>query len=105
MILGAVGATIAGFSFPSLPAAIHLPFAILAGAAFGAAWGFVPGVLKARTGAHEVITSMMLNYVGLNLLTWLLTTELVQAPPRDQAISKTVVEAARLPHIAGPSSG
>jgi len=103
MILGAVGATIAGFSFPSLPAAIHLPFAILAGAAFGAAWGFVPGVLKARTGAHEVITSMMLNYVGLNLLTWLLTTELVQAPPRDQAISRTVVAAARLPHIAGPS--
>ncbi len=44
---------------------------------------------------------MMLNYVGLNLLTWLLTTPLVQAPPRDQAISKTVVAAARLPHIGG----
>jgi ABC-type uncharacterized transport system permease subunit len=103
MVLGAIGATIAGFLFPSLPAAIHLPFAILTGAAFGAAWGFVPGVLKARTGAHEVITSMMLNYVGMNLLTWLLTTEFVQAPPRDQAISKFVVEAGRLPRIAGPS--
>ena len=103
LILGAVGATIGGFSFPGLPAVIHLPLAILAGAAFGAAWGFIPGVLKARTGAHEVITSMMLNYVGLNLLTWLLTTELVQAPPRDQAVSKTVVAAARLPHLAGAS--
>ncbi len=103
MIMGAVGATIAGFSFPQLPAVIHLPFALLAGAAFGAAWGFVPGVLKARTGAHEVITSMMLNYVGLNLLTWLLTTGLVQAPPRNQAISKVVVEAARLPSLTGTS--
>lgn len=103
LILGAIGATIAGFSFPSLPAAIHIPLAILAGAAFGAAWGFVPGVLKARTGAHEVITSMMLNYVGLNLLTWLLTTSLVQAPPRNQAISKVVVAAARLPSLTGSS--
>ncbi len=103
LVLGAIGATIAGFSFPSLPAVIHVPLAILSGAAFGAAWGFIPGVLKARTGAHEVITSMMLNYVGMNLLTWLLTTGLVQAPPRNQAISKVVVAAARLPSITGSS--
>ena len=101
VILGAAGAVLAGFSFPALPVAVHLPLAIIAGAAFGAAWGFIPGFLKARTGAHEVITSMMLNYVGLNLLTYLLQTEIYQAPPRVQAISKTVVEAARLPHIAG----
>jgi len=103
VILGAAGATLAGFAFPSLPAALHLPLALLVGAAFGAAWGFIPGILKAKTGAHEVITSMMLNYVGLNLLTWLLTTELYQAPPRIQSVSKTIVEAARLPHLAGPS--
>ena len=64
LILGAAGATLAGFAFPALPLALHLPFAILLGAAFGAAWGFIPGFLKARTGAHEVITSMMMNYVG-----------------------------------------
>jgi len=103
LILGAIGATLAGFSFPGLPAPIHFLFAIAAGAAFGAAWGFVPGILKARTGAHEVITSMMLNYVGLNLLTWMLTTELFQAPPRVEAISKTVVPGVRLPHLLGPS--
>ena len=103
LILGAAGAVLAGFLFPHLPAAIHLPLAIIAGAAFGAAWGFIPGFLKARTGAHEVITSMMLNYVGLNLLTFLLQTGLYQAPPRVQAISKTIAEGARLPHIAGPS--
>ena len=103
LILGAAGATLAGFSFPSLPAVFHLPFAIIVGAAFGAAWGFVPGILKARTGAHEVITSMMLNYVGLNLLTYLLTSGLYQAPPRVEAISKTIVSGARLPHLLGPS--
>jgi len=103
LILGAIGATLGGFLLPGLPAVIHVPLAILCGAALGAAWGFVPGVIKARTGAHEVITSMMLNYVGLNLLTWLLTTGLFQAPPRVEAISKTIVQGARLPHLAGPS--
>ncbi len=103
VILGAAGATLAGFALPNLPAALHLPLALLAGAAFGAAWGFIPGILKAKTGAHEVITSMMMNYVGLNLLTWLLTTELYQAPPRIQAVSKAVAAAARLPHLAGSS--
>ena len=103
LILGAIGATLAGFSFPGLPAPIHFLLAIAAGAAFGAAWGFVPGILKAKTGAHEVITSMMLNYVGLNFLTWLITTELFQAPPRVEAISKTVVPGVRLPHLLGPS--
>jgi len=103
LILGAAGATLGGFVFQGLPPIIHLPLAILAGAAFGAAWGFIPGILKARTGAHEVITSMMLNYVGLNLLTWLLTTELYQAPPRTQSISKIIANAAKLPHLAGPT--
>jgi ABC-type uncharacterized transport system permease subunit len=103
LILGAIGATFAGFLFPGLPPVLHVPFAVIAGAAFGAAWGFVPGYLKARTGAHEVITSMMLNYVGLNLLNWLLTVAAFQAPPRVEAISKTIVTGARLPHLLGPS--
>jgi general nucleoside transport system permease protein len=103
LILGALGATLAGFLVPGLPIYLHLPLAILFGAAFGAAWGFIPGILKARTGAHEVITSMMLNYVALNLLTFLLTTALFQAPPRYQPVSKSVAATARLPHLAGPS--
>jgi general nucleoside transport system permease protein len=103
LILGAIGATFGGFLFPGLPAVLHVTFAVVAGAVFGAAWGFVPGYLKARTGAHEVITSMMLNYVGLNLLNWLLTVAAFQAPPRVEAISKTIVPGARLPHVVGPS--
>jgi simple sugar transport system permease protein len=103
MILGAAGATLGGFLFPGMSAPLHIVFALLVGGAFGAAWGFIPGILKAKTGAHEVITSMMLNYVALNLLTYLLTSELYQAPPRVEAISKAVVPGARLPLLLGPS--
>jgi simple sugar transport system permease protein len=102
LILGAIGATWAGFSFSGLPIVLHLPLALLAGAVLGGAWAFVPGVLKARTGAHEVITTMMLNYVALNLLGWLLIQKQFCATnPCTNAISKTVRQSARLPHIAG----
>lgn len=100
-ILGASGAALAGFAFGGLPPIIHIPVAIVFGAAFGGAWGFVPGYLKARTGAHEVITSMMLNYVGLNFLAYILKTALYQAPPRNQTISKYIVDSAKLPQIFG----
>lgn len=102
LILGSIGATWAGFSFAGLPIVLHLPLALLAGAVAGGAWAFVPGILKARTGAHEVITSMMLNYVALNLLGWILIQkEFCATSPCNDAISKIVVQGARLPHIAG----
>ena len=102
LILGALGATWVGFSVKGLPIFLHLPLALLAGAVFGGAWAFIPGILKARTGAHEVITSMMLNYVALNLLGWILIqSEFCATNPCTDAISKIVVPGARLPHIAG----
>lgn len=101
-ILGATGAVLAGFAFTGLPPIIHIPIAIIFGAAFGAAWGFIPGILKARTGAHEVITSMMLNYVGLNFLAYILKTTLFQAPPRNQTISKYIAKSAELPPLFSP---
>ncbi|MFZ0216949.1 MAG: ABC transporter permease, partial [Candidatus Dormiibacterota bacterium] len=96
VVLGAVFATWAGYSAPWLPGILHVPLALACGALGGALWGFVPGILKARTGAHEVITSMMLNYVALNLLTFLLTAAFFQAPPRTIAISREVAGTARL---------
>lgn len=102
LMLGAIGATWAGFAFHGLPIYLHLPMAILAGALGGAVWGFIPGILKARTGAHEVITSMMLNYIALNLLTWLLNTRLFCATwPCQVTLSKFVAPTAQLPHLAG----
>jgi general nucleoside transport system permease protein len=101
LLAGAMAATFVGFTFADLPALILLPFAILAGFLGGAAWGFIPGVLKARTGAHEVITTIMLNFVALYLTDYLLTTQTFLRPGREDPISKTVGENAELPLLAG----
>jgi general nucleoside transport system permease protein len=102
LYLGALFAVVAGFSFVGLPWFIHLPLALAAGFAGGALWGFIPGILKARTGAHEVIVTIMLNYVAYNLISWSLRTELVQREGRSDSISKIVEPtAALLPIVQG----
>jgi ABC-type uncharacterized transport system permease subunit len=62
--IGAISAAFVGQAFHGLPAIIHLPLTLGAGALGGAIWAGVPGYLKARTGAHEVISTMMMNYVA-----------------------------------------
>ncbi len=63
-----------GFSplFASLPAIIHIPLALILGVIGGALWGGIAGALKAYTGAHEVITTIMLNFVAIRLVDWLI---------------------------------
>ncbi|MGH3734916.1 MAG: ABC transporter permease [Micromonosporaceae bacterium] len=99
-ILGAIGAGVVGFGL-HLPPVLHLVVALLAGGLAGAMYGFVPGWLKARTGAHEVITTIMLNYIALKLLGWLLTKDAIRQPGRQDAISKEVDSTALLPQLAG----
>ncbi|WP_213452983.1 ABC transporter permease [Rhizomonospora bruguierae] len=98
--VGVILAALAGFLIP-LPPVIHLLVALIAGALGGAAWGFVPGILKARTGAHEVITTIMLNYVALYFLTWIIVQNGVHEPSRTDAISRPVRSSAQLPHLLG----
>jgi ABC-type uncharacterized transport system permease subunit len=98
--IGLVCAALAGFLFP-LPPVIHLVVALVAGALGGALWGFVPGILKARTGAHEVITTIMLNYVAALFLGWLILQDGVQDPNRSDAISRPVDASAQLPAVGG----
>ncbi|MHB1598226.1 MAG: ABC transporter permease [Acidimicrobiales bacterium] len=100
LIAGALAALYVGFEV-KLPIGIHAPLVVLAGAAGGAAAGFVPGILKARTGAHEVITTIMFNYVMLNLLDYLLSVSPFQQPGQSNAISRTMPATARLPHLFG----
>ncbi|MHB1496618.1 MAG: ABC transporter permease [Acidimicrobiales bacterium] len=100
LIAGALAATYVGFGV-HLPIVPHLILVVLAGAAGGAVAGFIPGILKARTGAHEVIVTIMLNYVFLNLLDYLLVTPPLQQPGQSNAISRTVPASARLPHLFG----
>lgn len=70
--IGWLVAIVVGFSFSNLPAFIHLPLSILLGAAAAGLYASIAGILKARTGAHEVITTIMLNYVVYRLSEWLL---------------------------------
>ncbi len=89
LIAGAVAALWVGTEIKA-PIGIHIPLVILAGAVGGAVAGFIPGILKATTGAHEVITTIMLNYIILDLLDWLLTVSPFQQPGQSNAISKTM---------------
>jgi general nucleoside transport system permease protein len=97
--IGALTSVLVGFSLTGVPWFIHLPLALLAGAIGGALWGFVPGILKARTGAHEVITTIMLNFVAFRLVEFALRTPLYQREGRTDPISKVVEPSAVLPVI------
>ena len=67
-----LGATIAGLSLEFLPWPIVIPIAILASAAFGAVWGFIPGYLQAKRGSHIVITTIMFNFIASSLMVYLI---------------------------------
>jgi ABC-type uncharacterized transport system permease subunit len=69
-LMGTVFSVAVGVNFEGLPFIIHMPLALLAGVLGGALWGAIPGFLKAWRGAHEVITTIMLNYVAANFVGW-----------------------------------
>lgn len=98
--IGVILSAVAGFALP-LPPGVHLLVALIAGALGGALWGFIPGILKARTGAHEVINTIMLNYVAVYFLSWIIVQSGVQNPNRSDAISKPVESSAQLPRLLG----
>ena len=100
LILGAILAGYVGFAF-AMPFPLHLVVAILAGIVGGAIWGGIAGLLKSQTGAHEVIVTIMLNWIAIYLLQFLLTTDAFQRPGRDDPLSPAVATTARLPKILG----
>ncbi|MGW0609086.1 ABC transporter permease [Streptomyces sp. NPDC002788] len=101
LIFGAIASCWVGFAW-HLPVGVHLLAAVLAGALGGVLYGAVAGLLKAYRGAHEVIVTIMLNYVALYLLNWVINTREFHDPTASgQAISKSVDADAQLPHIFG----
>jgi simple sugar transport system permease protein len=103
MLIAAAAAGWVGFSF-DLPWGVHLIVALVAGIVGGALWGGVVGLLKARTGAHEVIVTIMLNYVAFYLIAYMLRTPgLLQAPGSSNPKSPAMKPTAVFPHILGPS--
>jgi ABC-type uncharacterized transport system permease subunit len=102
-IVGAICASYAAFAWTSVPGVLHLVVAVLAGIVGGMLIGGLVGWLKARRGAHEVIVTIMLNYVAFFFLgSWLLNTSLFHDPKNaGQAISKPAQADAVLPHLFG----
>src|SRR5450755_795547 len=99
---GAIVATYLGFAI-SLPPVVHVIVCLLGGFIGGAVIGWVVGELKARTGAHEVIVTIMLNYIMYNLLAFLLDTSIaLQLPGQANEISPNIAPDAALPHVGGP---
>ena len=72
-LMGAVTAAGVGAALSTAPPLVAVPVAILAGLVAGAAYGFIPGALKAFTGAHEVVTTIMLNYIAFYMISYLVT--------------------------------
>ena len=99
VIAGGMAAVVVGFSLTGLPAYIHLPLALLAGITAGAIWAAIPGWLKAATGAHEVITTIMLNLVAVQLTNYLLRNPPIQKPGRHDPVSSSVLQSAELPKL------
>lgn len=94
---GAFAAAVTALTLPQLPGFTLIPLSLLAGALAGGAWGALPGYLKARTGAHEVVTTIMLNYIGVLATTLLLKRYWKEPGPIDQ--TAMIPESARLPEL------
>jgi simple sugar transport system permease protein len=98
IIMGAICSGYVAFAW-HLPAGLHMLVALVAGVIGGAFWGGLAGWLKAKTGAHEVITTIMLNYVAFYLLTYLLGEQGFQKRGSHEATSPNIDSSAQLPHL------
>jgi len=87
LLLGAITAAWLGFAIQGLPAWIHAPLALLGGALVGGLYGAIPGALKTFTGAHEVIVTIMLNFIAINL-----TDYLADGPFKDTSFGNIVAQ-------------
>ncbi|RPJ51982.1 MAG: ABC transporter permease [Chloroflexi bacterium] len=100
IFMGAIFSAYVGYAIKGLPAVIHIPVALLAGAIGGGIWGFIPGWLKAKVGGHEVINTIMMNYIAFRMSDWLLSGPM-KRPNSFNPISPTIEESAMLPQFFG----
>lgn len=102
MLVAAAAAGWVGFGVSGVPFPLHLVLSLVAGIAAGAVWAGIAGLLKARTGAHEVIVTIMLNYVAYYLISYFLATPgLLQAPGSSNPKTPPTPESAQLPALLG----
>jgi len=105
LALGAVTAALIGYALPTwlhadIPAYIHIPLAVGLGMLAGAIWAAIPGALKAYTGGHEVINTIMMNYIALNITSYLLNGPMRDPDPLNlSARTPEIAVSARIPPI------
>ncbi|MDH3302109.1 MAG: ABC transporter permease [Acidimicrobiia bacterium] len=106
LLLGAAFSAWVGFNF-DLPAVIHIPAALIVGGLAAAVLGGLAGLLKATRGVHEVISTIMLNFVAANFTEWLVSRDGPWKDPEGGAIARTplVQDSADLPRVAGLPTG
>src|SRR5947209_3687902 len=98
LALGAVFAAFAGYSFKELPFPFHMLLALGAGLFGGMIWGLIPGLLKAFRGAHEVIVTIMMNYIAAGLTLYLLGGPMMDHSPGNvTARTPAITESAQMP--------
>jgi len=96
--VGGLTSVFVGYSIQGLPLIIHLPLMLLAGVVGAGVWGAIPGLLKATTGAHEVINTIMMNYIAFALSDWLLSGPMMR-PGGFRPISPAIAPSAMLPRL------
>jgi simple sugar transport system permease protein len=102
LLFGAIVSAVVGFAVTGLPPYIHAPLALLCGGLAGALFGIIPGALKTYTGAHEVITTIMLNYIAINITDYLADGPLKDTTPGNVvARTPAIMESAKIPSIEG----
>jgi simple sugar transport system permease protein len=99
-IFGAIGASYIGFKY-QLPIGIHILAAVAFAILLAGIWGGIAGLLKAKTGAHEVIVTIMLNYIAARFILWILGQTAFRRPGRIDPLAPPVKESSRLPLLFG----
>ena len=103
LYIGAFVCTLAGLSLGGLPAVLLIPLLILASAAGGAVWAAVPGLLKARFGVHEVINTIMMNFIAVGLTSYFVIN-MLREPGQMTPQTSEIALAGHLPRLAGSLS-
>ncbi len=98
LFMGGLAAAFIGVQVGGLPWIAAVPIMLICAALAGASWAFVPALMKARIGAHEVITTMMFSYIGRYLVSWLVTGPLKAPGLVPQTVE--IAPSARLPRLS-----
>jgi len=98
IIVGGLGATAIALAMPNLPGVLLLPLALIAGIISGAIWGGIPGVLKARLGVNEILTTIMMNAIAQQLSNFLLRGPMID--PKEVLAKTYLPQSAQVPEQA-----